>query len=86
LLKASAETLITIAADAKHLGARIGLTLSRPLITQDQPGKSAGLRVPAGEIEQLVTSQLRRWLLDAGSMYRAASTQLPDPSAQRELL
>jgi len=46
----------------------------------------AGLRVPAGEIEQLVTRQLRRWLLDAGSMYRAASTQLPDPSAQRELV
>ena len=29
LLKTAAETLITIAADPKHLGARIGLTASR---------------------------------------------------------
>ena len=33
-----------------------------------------------------MTGQLRRWLLDAGSIYRAASARLPDPSAQRELV
>jgi hypothetical protein len=67
-------------------GTRYRYYISRRLITQDQPGKLAGLRVPAGEIEQLVTSQLRRWLLDAGGIYRAASTRLPDPSAQRDLV
>jgi|SRR6516162_3019873 hypothetical protein len=67
-------------------GTRYGYYVSRRLITQNQPGKLAGLRVPAGEIEQLVASQLRRWLLDAGSICWAASTKLPDPSAQRELV
>jgi hypothetical protein len=28
-----------------------------------------GLRIPAGEIEQLVSNRVRRWLLDPGSVY-----------------
>ena len=57
--------------------------VSRPLITKDQP-ESSGLRIPAGEIEQLVTSRVRQWLLDPASIYNA--TQLADPSAQRRLV
>jgi hypothetical protein len=36
--------------------------VSRPLITKDQAERSAGLRIPAAEIEQLVVSQVRQWL------------------------
>ena len=64
-------------------GMRYRFYVSRPLITKDQTGSASGLRIPAAEIEQLVTSRLRRWLLDPGSVYTA--TQLPDPSAQRRL-
>jgi hypothetical protein len=58
--------------------------VSRPLLTQDQRESSTGLRFPAGEIEHLVTSRVRQWLLDPGGIYKA--TQLFDPSAQRRLI
>jgi len=58
--------------------------VSRPLIDRDQTERSAGLRIPAGEIEQAVTSRLRRWLVDPGSVYQAI--RLADPSAQRRLI
>jgi hypothetical protein len=58
--------------------------VSRPLITTDQTKRSTGLRIPAAEVEQLVTSRVRQWLLDPGNIYQA--TQLPDLSAQRQLV
>src|SRR5215813_1037244 len=45
----------------------------------------AGPRAPAAEIEQLVTSRVRQWLLDRGSIYKATSARFPDPSTQRRL-
>ena len=57
---------------------------SRPLITKDRSGGSAGLRLPAEAIEQLVTGRVRQWLLDPGSIH--AVTQRTDPSAQRRLI
>jgi len=42
------------------------------------------LRIPAAEIEHLVTSRVRQWLLDPGIIYQ--STRLADPSAQRRLI
>jgi site-specific DNA recombinase len=65
-------------------GTRYRYYVSRPLITKDQTERSTGLRIPAAEVEQLVTSRVRRWLLEAGSIYQA--TQLPDLSAQRRLV
>jgi DNA invertase Pin-like site-specific DNA recombinase len=65
-------------------GVRYRYYVSRPLITKDQTEPSAGLRVPAGEIEQLVTSRMRQWLADPGSIYQA--TRLSDPSMQRRLI
>ena len=41
------------------------------------------MRLPAAEIEQLVTSRLRQWLLDPGSIYETIA--LTDASAQRRL-
>src|SRR6201993_70895 len=68
---------------AVKTGMRYRYYISRPLITQDQRESSTALRIPAGEIEHLVTSRVRQWLLDPGGIYQ--STRLPDPSAQRRL-
>jgi site-specific DNA recombinase len=65
-------------------GTRYHYYVSRPLITKDQTERSAGRRIPAGEIEQIVTSRVRRWLLDPGSIYKM--TRLWHPSAQRRLM
>jgi site-specific DNA recombinase len=65
-------------------GTRYRYYVSRPLITQDQRESSTALRIPAGEIEHLVTSRVRQWLLDPGGIYQA--TRLPDPSVQRRLI
>ncbi|MBV8936637.1 MAG: recombinase family protein [Alphaproteobacteria bacterium] len=69
---------------ATKKGTRYRYYVSRPIITNDQTDRSAGLRIPAGEIEQAVTSQLRQWLVDHGSVYQAI--RLADPSAQRQLI
>jgi site-specific DNA recombinase len=65
-------------------GTRYRYYVSRPLIIKDQTKSSTGLRIPAEEIEQLVPSRVRQWLLDPGSIYSA--TQLVDASAQRWLV
>jgi len=65
-------------------GTRYRYYVSRPLITQDQRESSSALRIPAAEIEHLVTSRVRQWLLDPGGIYQ--STRLADPSAQRRLI
>ena len=59
-------------------GTRYRYYVSHGLITKDQSERSAGLRTPAGEIEQVVTSRARQWLLDPGSIYQA--TRVADPS------
>ena len=65
-------------------GRRYRYYVSHRLITKDQTERSAGRRIPAGEIEHVVTSRVRRWLLDPGSIYQA--TRLSDPSTQRRLI
>src|SRR5215470_4962008 len=65
-------------------GTRYRYYVSRPLITQDRSDGSAGLRLPAEAIEQLVTGRVRQWLLDPGCIYNA--TELADAAAQRQLI
>jgi len=65
-------------------GTRYRYYVSRPLITKDRSDGSTGLRLPAEEIEQLVTGRVRQWLLDPGSIYPV--TQRTDPSAPRRLI
>jgi site-specific DNA recombinase len=65
-------------------GTRYRYYVSRQLITQDRRESSTALRIPAGEIEHLVTRRVRQWLLDPGNIYQA--TRLPDLSAQRRLV
>jgi DNA invertase Pin-like site-specific DNA recombinase len=69
---------------ATKKGTRYRYYVSKPLITNDQTDGSACLRIPAGEIEQAVTTRLRQWLVDPGSVYHAV--RLADPSAQRRLI
>jgi hypothetical protein len=69
---------------ATKKGTRYHYYVSRTLSARDQTDGSAGLRIPAGEIEQAVTSRLRQWLVDPGSVYRAIRRD--DPSAQRRLI
>jgi site-specific DNA recombinase len=65
-------------------GTRYRYYVSRPLITKDRSDESAGLRLPAEAIEQLVTGRVRQLLLDPGSFYPV--TPRTDPSAQRRLI
>ena len=65
-------------------GTRYRYYVSQPLITNDQTERSSGLRVPAAEIEQAVTTRVRQWLVDRSSVYQA--TRLADPAAQRRLI
>jgi hypothetical protein len=67
-------------------GTRYRYYVSYPLITKDQTERFAGLRIAAAEIEQLVTSRVRQWLLDPGSIYKALSARFPDPSTQQRLV
>jgi site-specific DNA recombinase len=66
-------------------GTRYRYYVSRPLITKGQTERSAGLRIPAREIEQLVSSRVRQWLVDPGSIYKSTSARVSDPSTQRRL-
>jgi site-specific DNA recombinase len=67
-------------------GTRYRYYISRPLIAKDQPDGSAGLRIPAGEIEQLVAGRVRQWLLDPGGIYQAISKCLSEASAHQQLV
>jgi DNA invertase Pin-like site-specific DNA recombinase len=69
---------------ATKKGTRYRYYVSRALTTNDQSDGSAGLRIPAGQIEQAVTCRMRHWLVDPGSVYQAL--RLADPSAQRRLI
>ncbi|HJY50369.1 MAG TPA: recombinase family protein, partial [Stellaceae bacterium] len=60
--------------------------VSRSLITKDRTDDSAGLRIPAAEIEQLVSSRVHRWLLDPGSIYKSNPARLADASIQQRLV
>ena len=67
-------------------GTRYRYYVSGSLITKDRTENSAGLRIPAAEIEQLVSSRVHRWLLDPGSIYKSTSARLPDASMQQRLV
>ena len=67
-------------------GTRYRYYVSRSLITKDRTENSAGLRIPAAEIEQLVSDRVHRWLLDPGSIYKSTSARLADASMQQRLV
>ena len=71
---------------AVKMGTHYRYYVSGSLITKDRTETSAGLRIPAVEIEQLVSSRVHRWLLDPGSIYKSTSARLVDSSVQQRLL
>jgi len=72
------------ATHAVKKGTRYCYYVSRPMITKDHSERSPGLRIPAAEIEQLVASRIRQWLLDPASIYQV--TRFSDASAQRRVV
>src|ERR1700726_638020 len=66
-------------------GAHYRYYVSGSLITKDRTENSAGLRIPAVEIEHLVSSRLHGWLLDPGSIYKSTWGRLTDASTQQRL-
>src|SRR5580704_5746442 len=67
-------------------GTRYRYYVSGSLITKDRTETSAGLRIPAFEIEHLVSSRLHGWLLDPGSIYKSTWGRLTDASTQQRLV
>jgi site-specific DNA recombinase len=67
-------------------GTRYRYYVSGSLITKDRTEVSAGLRIPAAEIEHLVSSRVHRWLLDPGSIYKSTSARLADAAIQQRLV
>ena len=71
---------------AVKMGTHYRYYVSGSLITKDRTETSAGLRIPAAEIEQLVSGRVHRWLLDPGSIYKSSSARLADASIQQRLI
>ena len=67
-------------------GTRYRYYVSASLITKDRTENSTGLRIPAAEIEHLVSSRVHRRLLDPGSIYKSTSARLADSSTQQRLV
>jgi hypothetical protein len=63
-------------------GTRYRYYVSGSLITKDRTENAAALRIPAAEIEQLVSDRVHRWLLDPGSIDKSTAARLADPSIQ----
>jgi hypothetical protein len=63
-------------------GTRYRYYISGSLITKDRTENAAALRIPAAEIEQLVSDRVHRWLLDPGSIDKSTAARLADPSIQ----
>src|ERR1700726_528328 len=71
---------------AVKMGTHYRYYVSGSLIAKDRTETSVGLRIPAAEIEQLVSGRVHRWLLDPGSIYKSTSGRLADSSVQQRLL
>jgi len=67
-------------------GTRYRYYVSGSLITKDRAENAAGLRIPAPEIEQLVSSRVHRWLLDPRSIYKSNAARLANASIQQRLV
>jgi site-specific DNA recombinase len=63
-------------------GTRYRYYVSGSLIAKDRIENPAALRIPAAEIEQLVSDRVHRWLLDRGSIDRSTAARFADPSIE----
>jgi site-specific DNA recombinase len=67
-------------------GTRYRYYVSRPLIVGARADASAGLRVPAAEIEQIVTNRIRRLLSEPSSVFEIVEGQVSEPMLQQNLM
>jgi DNA invertase Pin-like site-specific DNA recombinase len=67
-------------------GVRYRCYVSHPLITGTRTDAPAARRVPATEIEQIVTSRIRRWLSQPADILAAIASQVTDATDQRHLI
>jgi hypothetical protein len=68
---------------AAKKGTRYRYYVSGSLITKDRTENAAALRIPAAEIEQLVSDRVHRWLLEPGSIDKSTAARfVADPSIQ----
>jgi hypothetical protein len=67
-------------------GRRYRYYVSRPLIVGARADIADGLRVPAAEIEQIVTNRIRRLLSEPASVFGVLQAQGSEPMLQRRLM
>jgi site-specific DNA recombinase len=67
-------------------GRRYRYYVSHPLIICERAGTTAGLRIPAAEIEQIVTNRIRRLLAEPASLFEIVEAQAGDPMFQQSLM
>ena len=67
-------------------GRRYRYYVSRPLIIGARADSAAGLRLPAAEIEQIVTNRIRRLLADPASVFEIIEAQAGEPLLQQSLM
>jgi site-specific DNA recombinase len=67
-------------------GTRYRYYVSRPLIVGARADAAAGLRIPAAEIEQIVTNRIRRLLSEPASVFESFEAQAREPMLQHNLM
>ena len=67
-------------------GRRYRYYVSRPLINGVRADAAAGLRLPAAEIEQIVTNRTRRLLAEPASLFEILEAQAGEPMPQQSLV
>jgi site-specific DNA recombinase len=83
--EADSETRLT-PTHAVKAGKRYRYYVSRTLITGTRGSSQGGRRVPASDLEQLVTGRLRRFLADEAALHAALQPVLPHAAGRRRLL
>ena len=67
-------------------GTRYRYYVSRGLVIAARSDIAAGLRLPAAEIEQIVTNRIRRLLSEPASLFEILEAQAGDPMLQQSLM
>jgi hypothetical protein len=67
-------------------GKRYRYYVSRPLITGARADDAAGLRVPAAEIEHIVTNRIRRVFAEPASVFEIIGAEAGEPLLQQDLM
>ena len=71
---------------AKKNGKRYRYYVSRPLTTNSRANAPAGRRIPAGEIERLVTRRIQGFFADRAEAFEAISSNVRDAAEQESLI